>query len=101
MKAGDCPGYERDPRIPEWRGFHSARRGLASNLYRLGVPPLVIAKILRHKNVDITKEFYIKTTGADVLEGMEKLAEKLDSQTVAATSRTPNVTLGATPRLLN
>jgi integrase len=32
LKAKDCPGYERDKHIPEWRGWHAARRGLGSNL---------------------------------------------------------------------
>jgi len=27
--------YRRDTRIPEWHGWHAARRGLGSNLYRL------------------------------------------------------------------
>jgi integrase len=44
LKAKDCPGYERDPRIPAWKGFHAARRGLGSNLYRLGVHDKVIQK---------------------------------------------------------
>ena len=28
-------------RLPEWHGWHAARRGLGSNLYRLGVPDMV------------------------------------------------------------
>jgi hypothetical protein len=27
--------FKSDGRIPEWHGWHAARRGLASNLYRL------------------------------------------------------------------
>ena len=23
-KAKDCPGYERDSRVPQWHGFHAA-----------------------------------------------------------------------------
>lgn len=40
--------YKRDDRIPEWHGWHAARRGLGSNLYRLGVLDKVIQSILRH-----------------------------------------------------
>src|SRR5262249_9468994 len=39
--------YKRDSRIPEWHGWHAARRGLGSNLYRLGIPDMVIQRILR------------------------------------------------------
>src|SRR5262249_44887378 len=31
-----------------WRGWHAARRGLGTNLYRLGVPEKTIQAILRH-----------------------------------------------------
>src|SRR5260370_1413941 len=65
--------YKRDTRIPEWHGWHAARRGLGSNLYRLGVPDLVIQRILRHANVSTTATYYIKTAAADVRTAMEKL----------------------------
>jgi integrase len=44
-----------------WYGWHGFRRGLASNLYRLGVPDKVIQQILRHANVSTTARSYIKT----------------------------------------
>jgi integrase len=47
-------GYKRDQRYPEWHGWHAARRGLGSNLYRLDVPDIVIQRILRHANVSTT-----------------------------------------------
>ena len=62
LHAKDCSGYERDQSSPEWKGFHAARRGLGSNLYRLGVHEKVIQKILRHSNVATTTTYYIKTT---------------------------------------
>src|SRR5262249_17807808 len=60
--------YSRDERLPEWRGWHAARHGLGSNLYRLGVPEKVIQRILRHANVSTTATYYIKTAADDVLE---------------------------------
>jgi hypothetical protein len=42
--------YQRDESLPEWHGWHAARRGLGSNLYRLGVSDKVIQAILRHAN---------------------------------------------------
>jgi integrase len=65
--------YKRDSRIPEWHGWHAARRGLGSNLYRLGVPDMVIQRILRHASVSTTVTYYIKTAGSDVRSAMTKL----------------------------
>jgi integrase len=65
--------YRRDIRIPEWHGWHAARRGLGSNLYRLGVPDMVIQRILRHANVSTTATYYIKTAADDVRNAMTKL----------------------------
>ena len=66
-------GFKRDDRIPAWHGWHSARRGLGSNLYRLGVPEKVIQRILRHANVSTTASDYIKTAEEDVRNAMAKL----------------------------
>ena len=69
--------YKRDARIPEWHGWHAARRGLGSNLYRLGVPDMVIQRILRHANVSTTATYYIKTAAADIRNAMVKLEERI------------------------
>jgi integrase len=45
-----------------WKGWHSFRRGLASNLFELGVSDKVVQRILRHARVSITRDRYIKTT---------------------------------------
>jgi len=37
----------------DWRGWHGFRRGLASNLNRLGVDDSVIQAILRHSHVSV------------------------------------------------
>ena len=69
--------YERDNSIPEWHGWHAARRGLGSNLYRLGVPDIVIQRILRHANVSTTTSYYIKRAADDVRNAMTKLEHQL------------------------
>jgi hypothetical protein len=46
---------------------------LGSNLYRLGVPDMVIQRILRHANVSTTATYYIKTAAIDVRSAMTKL----------------------------
>lgn len=42
-------------------------------LYRLGVPDMVIQRILRHANVSTTATYYIKTAAEDVRSAMTKL----------------------------
>jgi integrase len=59
-------------KIP-WHGWHGFRRGLASNLHELGVPDLVIQGILRHANVAVTQQHYIKTRPAASDKAMRKL----------------------------
>jgi integrase len=73
--------------MPEWHGWHAARRGLGSNLYRLGVPEMVIQRILRHANVSTTATYYIKTAADDVRKAMTRLenhiaeADRIQSDT--------------------
>lgn len=69
--------FKRDTLIPEWHGWHAARRGLGSNLYRLGVPDMVIQRVLRHANVSTTATYYIKTAAADVQNAMSKLENQI------------------------
>jgi integrase len=73
--------FERDARIPEWQGWHAARRGLGSNLYRLGVHEKVIQAILRHANVSTTATYYIKSTTEDVNAAMATLETSLTALT--------------------
>jgi integrase len=70
--------YKRDARVPEWHGWHAARRGLGSNLYRLGVPDMVIQRILRHANVSTTATYYIKTAADDVRKAMTTLENHIE-----------------------
>jgi integrase len=69
--------FARDSVLPEWHGWHAARRGLGSNLYRLGVPDMVIQRILRHANVSTTATYYIKTAADDVRCAMAKLEQNV------------------------
>lgn len=69
--------FKRDESYPEWHGWHAARRGLGSNLYRLGVPDIVIQRILRHANVSTTASYYIKTAADDVRNAMAKLENSI------------------------
>lgn len=70
-----------------WHGWHAFRRGLATNLHRLGVADKVIQAILRHSNVAVTQACYIKTAGADAIEAMRSLE---DAATQTCTKDAPN-----------
>jgi hypothetical protein len=43
--------FRRDASLPVWRGWHGFRRGLATNLNRLGVQDKTIQSIPRHSNL--------------------------------------------------
>jgi integrase len=97
--------YSRDARIPEWHGWHAARRGLGSNLYRLGVPDMVIQRILRHANVSTTATYYIKTAADDVRKAMATLenhieeAGQIPSDTKEILDSNPNVEPATIPTI--
>jgi integrase len=59
----------------DWHGWHSFRRGLATNLYALAVPDKVIQQILRHANVAVTMKHYVKTSSSDSRKAIDKLGE--------------------------
>ena len=89
--------FKRDASIPDWHGWHAARRGLGSNLYRLGVPAMVIQRILRHANVSTTATYNIKTAAADVRSAMamleDRIAEsgRIQADTVGTPDELPSV----------
>lgn len=91
--------FKRDGFIPEWHGWHAARRGLGSNLYRLGVPDMVIQRILRHANVSTTATYYIKTAEDDVRTAMSKLENQISEseKKLQDTNRTLNCTISGHP----
>jgi len=61
-----------------WKGWHGFRRGLASNLNRLGVDDSIIQGILRHSTVATTQNHYIKTAPADAIAAMRRLSQALE-----------------------
>jgi integrase len=65
--------FKRDDKLPKWHGWHAFRRGLATNLYRLGVSDKIIQAILRHANVSTTMNIYVKTVSEDSIVAMHKL----------------------------
>jgi integrase len=61
-----------------WRGWHSFRRGVASNLFQLGCDELTVQRILRHSKVQVTRERYIKVRDTAVETAMNKLQQAID-----------------------
>jgi integrase len=59
----------------KWHGWHAFRRGLATNLNRLGVPDKTIQAILRHSNLSTTMNSYVKSVPADAVAAMRTLEE--------------------------
>ena len=80
--------WQRDDSIPAWYGWHAARRGLGSNLYRLGVKSKIIQAILRHADVSITEDYYIKTADDDVRSAMTTLEAAASEKSLRDTYRT-------------
>jgi integrase len=60
----------------EWKGWHSFRRGLASNLFELGVSDKIVQRILRHSRVSITRDRYIKARDPQVDAAMKVLEDR-------------------------
>lgn len=56
-----------------WRWWHPFRRGLATNLHRLGVDDKTIQTLLRHSSVHTTREIYIKGVEGDAVAAMKQL----------------------------
>jgi integrase len=61
----------------KWRGWHSFRRGVASNLFQLGVDELTVQRILRHSKVNVTRERYIKVRDERVETAMAAFEEAI------------------------
>ena len=74
----------------QWHGWHAFRRGLATNLHQLGVSDKVIQRVLRHTNVVVTQNCYIKTADSQVSAAMQQFERSLEYA--------PNMHLSSTER---
>ena len=68
-----------DAKIP-WCGWHGFRRGLATNLHTLGVPDTDVQRLLRHANVRVTQDSYIKVETGVKKAAMNKLQKALSAK---------------------
>lgn len=85
--------FKLDTSIPSWHGWHAFRRGLATNLHTLGVDDKTIQAILRHSNVALTINVYIKSVTESQVNAMDVLEAKF--------SETSNNLPTPTQRLVN
>jgi integrase len=60
-----------------WHGWHSFRRGLATNLHALAVDDKTIQAILRHSNVSLTMNVYVKSVSESQINALDVLGKKL------------------------
>ena len=61
-----------------WHGWHAFRRGLATNLYQLGVCDKIIQRILRQATVAVTQNCYIKTADSEAAAAMRQFERSLE-----------------------
>ncbi len=73
-KPTDDHKFDLSPRCV-WKGWHAFRRGLASNLYSLGVQPKVIAAILRHSDIGTTLQFYVQTPTEESRDALQQIED--------------------------
>ena len=56
----------------EWHGWHAFRRGLATNLQRLGVPIKIAQRLLRSADFATVANYYVKVVDDDAKEAMQR-----------------------------
>lgn len=82
-----------------WLGWHGFRRGLATNLYTLGIPPKVIQGILRHSDVKTTMANYVQRVDSEAVEALRKLEDVLAPfGTIPLGTRSGNDRKASTPK---
>jgi hypothetical protein len=75
----------RENAFPRWHGWHAFRRGIATNLHQLGVPDRDIQAILRHSNIGITMNIYVKSGAESQVDAMDLLGEEFEKQKIIGT----------------
>jgi hypothetical protein len=79
--------FVRDNAFPRWHGWHAFRRGIATNLHQLGVADKDIQAILRHSNIGITMNIYVKSVAESQVDAMDLLGEEFEKQQIGNPSQ--------------
>jgi len=80
LRSGEVRGLE----WPDYSGEEI--RVLATNLHDLGVPDKTIQAILRHANVNVTMNCYVKSLEAQSIRAMRQLESLVDVKMLPANS---------------
>jgi integrase len=67
--------------VTKWHGWHAFRRGLATNLHTIGVDDKTIQAILRHSNVGLTMNVYVKSVSQAQISAMDALGDQFSAET--------------------
>jgi integrase len=82
--------FELDKTV-QWHGWHAFCRGLATNLHTFGVDDKTIQAILRHSNIGLTMNVYVKSVAESGVNAMDLLGAELRKKAAyndPATNRT-------------
>lgn len=79
--VGEQHPFKVNPASPRWFGWHAFRRGLGTNLKRLGVDLKTIQDILRHAHISTTADIYVKEVPEDAVAAMQLLEKRVDLET--------------------
>ena len=77
----------------QWHGWHAFRRGLATNLHTLRVDDKTIQAILRHSNISLTMNVYVKSVAESGVNAMDLLGAELRKNPVCNDLATNRSTL--------
>jgi integrase len=77
----------------QWHGWHAFRRGLATNLHALHVDDKTIQAILRHSNVSLTMNTYVKSVPESGVSAMDLLGVEFRKKQLAPNLQQPEPTL--------
>lgn len=78
--AHERHAFKTDPATPKWHGWHAFRRGLGTNLKRLGVDLKTIQDILRHAHIATTADIYVKEVSENAVAAMGLLERRIESE---------------------
>lgn len=67
--------------VAKWHGWHAFRRGLATNLQAIGIDDKTIQAILRHNNVGLTMNVYVKSVTQSQVNAMYSLGTQFTVET--------------------
>jgi integrase len=74
--------FQLDEKLPQWQGWHGFRRGLATTLHQLGVDDKTIQAILRHSNVGLTMNIYVKAVAESQVSAMDAVGTEFQNGVV-------------------